>query len=508
MSITASPPALDRGIRPHIGLVLAASLVGLVLGLAPVALTLALLALVGSWAVLANPDRATLVVLGVIYTNAAVVAVNFHGVPGLAGRLPFLLLALPIVYYVFVRHEVVIWNLAASWLAIFGIAYFLSALLSPTREDTFSFLVVFVTEGLGLFLLLINCMRTPLVWRACLAVIVASGALMSSVSVVQFISGDLWRDFGGFGQISDVFVANASDPATWSGTEWPVGDARLAGPIGEANFFAMVLVTLLPYCFYLAKSAGSRAVRVAWIAAGGLILAGVALTYSRGAIVALVVVIGFLAVVGLLPRRTLVFMLVAGIALVTLVPSYGARMESLVSAVHVGAGTDSGERADAAARGRYSEVVSAFKVYGDHPVLGVGPGQFPVYYQRYVGDLGGGVHTGDGGRQAHNLIAGLAAETGTLGLLSFFGAIGAILLGLVRVRRLPHARAAGTAALTSILLLLCSSLFLHMAYMRYLWVHLAIAAALPIVIRREEGPISDAGAPVTTVASAGSRSTR
>src|SRR5215212_10310057 len=56
-------------------------------------------------AILAKPNLATLLVVFILYTNAAVIAVHFHNVPSLVGGALPALLVFPLASYVIVRRE-------------------------------------------------------------------------------------------------------------------------------------------------------------------------------------------------------------------------------------------------------------------------------------------------------------------------------------------------------------------------------------------------------------------
>src|SRR5688572_28575312 len=56
-------------------------------------------------AILAKPNLATLLVVFILYTNAAVIAVHFHNVPSLVGGSLPALLVFPLASYVVVRRE-------------------------------------------------------------------------------------------------------------------------------------------------------------------------------------------------------------------------------------------------------------------------------------------------------------------------------------------------------------------------------------------------------------------
>jgi O-antigen ligase len=163
---------------------------------------------------------------------------------------------------------------------------------------------------------------------------------------------------------------------------------------------------------------------------------------------------------------------VAGAAALVAVPTLAGRLATLGTVVAGGAGEE------ASAAGRLSEVGAAWDVFATHPLIGVGPGQFPLYYQRYVNLSGGSVHSGDGARNAHNIVLGLAADVGLLGLAAFSCLVIAVLVGLARARRHGPLRGLATAALVSICFYLACSAFLHLAYARYLWLYLALSASV------------------------------
>ena len=463
---------------------LVGGLVALVAVSAPVEAGLGAAVVATGLAMLARPDRGTLVALGLVYSNACVVLVNNHGLPRPIAAAPFVLLLLPVLHHLVVLREPLVWLPATSWSVAFLGVYLTSALTSPTMWDTGSYVLIYITEGFGCFLLLTNIVRTPDQARRCIQTIVLTGAALGSISLLQHLRGMMWTSFGGFGSVGDRYVPGDTEWTNSADGTRSDGHARLAGPIGEANFFALILLVLLPWGVYLTSTATGVVRRTAWATGTVLVGAGVVLTYSRGAIVAIVVTTVLLSILRIVPRKSLAVLALGGVLSLTFVPSYGERLAEVKKVIHFGRDSQGPPQADAAARGRLSEVLAAFAVYRDHPVLGVGPGQFPRYYQQYSGDASGGVHSGQGGRQAHNLVAGLAAETGTFGLLTFFGGLVASVRRLWWMRSRPETALVAAAALTSLCLAFTASMFLHLAYMRYLWLHLALAAVVAAVSER------------------------
>jgi O-antigen ligase len=252
------------------------------------------------------------------------------------------------------------------------------------------------------------------------------------------------------------------------------------------------MLIAVPLALLVASSARTRLGRIgAWIAAA-LALSGIVLSYSRGAILALLVVLLAMVLLRQVSIRQFVVVITALVLVVFAVPSYHQRVNSLVSASNATAAQGAGNVDDQSVRARSTEMRAALLAYVDHPVLGVGPGAFPLNYQRYASQVGGEVHdTVKFGvnkgtipeRQAHDLFLGLAAEIGTLGIGVLIAMIVTTEVLLLRTRRGALARgdkrmaALATAFFLSIIAYLTAGIFLSLAYERYMWLLLALAAA-------------------------------
>ncbi len=175
---------------------------------------------------------------------------------------------------------------------------------------------------------------------------------------------------------------------------------RLTGPIGEQNRFAQVLAVLIPLAAGLAIAAPARQRWLYWIATL-LIFAGVVLTFSRGAMVALVLVMPFALMFGFLRLRHLVVAAICGAVLIAVLPFVIAmpylaeRVASIGQVVLQSAGLAPGgfRNADGASRGRVTAMKATGLLFLDHPLLGAGPGMTPEYYAEYAQLVGGKVRT-------------------------------------------------------------------------------------------------------------------
>ena len=183
--------------------------------------------------------------------------------------------------------------------------------------------------------------------------------------------------------------------------EYRSGNETLATlPHGNQNDFAFILATSLPLMFFLLS--GSRLLqRVIVLGAIGLSSAAILLSLSRGALVGIAA--GFIVFV-LTDRRRLKVVLTAGalgvIATVLVIHSNPQRFHQALFLKQQVAQENETTRLQAwDAAGRLAT---------DHPLLGVGPGNFQFFYNKLTGWPVGSLTL----TVAHNALLDVAAELG------------------------------------------------------------------------------------------------
>src|SRR5918996_150932 len=142
-------------------------------------------------------------------------------------------------------------------------------------------------------------------------------------------------------------------------------------------------------------------------------------TYSRGAY--LVLAINALLILFLFRKRFNPMIFIAGaviliLAIPFLPPTYRDRFTSLFVVT-----TENGIYQDTSLRGRSSEMLTGLAMFAEHPLLGVGAGNYPTNYQRYAQLIG--IEFRTEARDPHSLYVQLLAETGILGTITFLGMI-------------------------------------------------------------------------------------
>jgi O-antigen ligase len=435
-------------------------------------------------AVITRPERALLVFAFGFYLNLPVVAAHdFHLSSGLASAFALLLLSPFLIYVVGERRPLVVTAALPLMIVYLVVLVLAAAVAGGARASTVAPVITFLSEGLLLYLLVTNAIRTPRQLRAVIWTVILAGAFMGLISLWQELTHSYHQTLGGLGQLDS--------------TGFDVGNGlskdlrpRLAGPIGEKNRYAQVLLVLLPLAVSRMRAEPNRRLRLLAAGCAGLILCGVVLTFSRGAAVAALILVLVAAALRLISLRQLVAMVAVVATLVALIaPDYVTRLQSLGGADAALSQQSSG--VDAAIQGRATENIAALGVFRDHPLLGVGTGQF---FSRYSAQYGNALDLRflEQNRRAHNLYLEIAADTGLLGLGAF---LAIVLVTLVSLRRLtvrcrtrnPALASMGDALLAALIAYLASGLFLQLAYQRYFWFLVALANAAVWMLGREAG---------------------
>jgi putative inorganic carbon (HCO3(-)) transporter len=479
--------------RPVVALLIPALAVtlGLAISSRSVIVLLVAIAVLVTYLCISRPDAATLIVIAALYSNAAAVAVRDHGLPIFVGIIFPAPLLLPLAYYLLLRRRPVVLSPALPFLILYLLAMLLGGATSRDPEIAFEQMTDFVATGLIVFMIVTNVLRTESAVRRATWVIVLVGAGLSSIVVFQFVTGSFGNEYLGFAQVN--FPGRGGSILTVND-----GLVRLSGPIGEVNRFGQVLVVLVPLGAMLAAAAPSLPLR--GLALGSMIitLAGVATTGSRGAALAVAVLMVAFFLLGSLRLRHIGFVAILGIGLLVAFPAYGERLLGLQAlgqlSVDAAAGPAQGDVGNL--RSRATETLAALLAFSDHPIAGVGAGQFSTYYQQYAREVSSPLldtRIDVGEREAHNLFTDILAETGIVGFLGFMGAALTVIGGLLRARKRWAIERPGLAQLATgyVLALVAyasSGMFLHLSYERFYWIILALAAAVALVALRPSGP--------------------
>ncbi|HVY62269.1 MAG TPA: putative O-glycosylation ligase, exosortase A system-associated, partial [Planctomycetota bacterium] len=220
--------------------------------------------------------------------------------------------------------------------------------------------------------------------------------------------------------------------------EGPGAAAGIAAALTDRNLFAMHLVMAVPLAAFLLLSERKPLVRAGLIGLIAFLVHAVLLTFSRGGLIGLAVVAGYVVWRVRSPRLRLAA-LVACLVLVALFagPPVRATLDSIVNYDR-----------DASAQSRFGSWQAGLSLMWSYPVFGVGLSNFERYSARFDPTGGGPL----GGHAAHNAFLQIGGDLGLPGLAFYVAVLACAFANLRRARRLlrgvdaPFARRCGAMA--------------------------------------------------------------
>lgn len=434
-----------------------------------------LLGFVSLLALIKWPDAATLLVVFYIYTNVGPVIMNFHGVPPYIAMGFPLLLAIPLVSYVLLRREKPIITPVFHLLLLLLVIYILGAVFSSDIVLASRKLIDYVFEGVLLFFFLTNVIRTPLMLKRVVWTLLISGALIGGLSLYQQVTGTFDNNYGGFAQVAGDFGTGEEN------LQGEIQQSRLMGSVGEQNRYAQNMLMLVPLGLFQIWIYRSTRMRILAILSTGLIIIGGALAFSRGAAVGFVMMILIFVLLRYIKFYQLALLVFVAYLVLWMFPQYSVRLATVTTLFTDAAATNSTDAltgADGAIRGRVTDILAAMQIFADHPLVGVGPDMVRYYTQDYSRDIGFRYLTKN--PQAHSLFPGIAAEAGLLGLICFMLILYLPLRNLMKARKQwlgshPDQSYLATAFFQVLISYIMTGLFLHLSYMRFFYLMIALA---------------------------------
>jgi hypothetical protein len=342
---------------------------------------------------------------------------------------------------------------------------------------------VFVLPTIALVLIVCACRSSRDIERLT-KFLMAGAVAASSYAIVEYALGR-----------NPLLAAYRSELDIAYFTSDVLGDIayRCYSVYGNPLEFAMVMGMIFPFAATRMAVASGMRERIAYGIVAGIVAIGVALTFSRGPMLAL---IAGCILMGFIYRQLRPWLvgasIVTAIVLVLAWPFIGAGISDRINDVD-----------NMTLRLKLWE--TALVIFSEHPLRGVGIGNFPQYYLEAlrVHHVGPFHEFGPGRieliRVAENTYLQLAAETGVLGVLAGFSAILVMLAVSIRLsRRAGDARARdlATAIAVSIVIYAANGAFVT-AYTFY-FATLLLIGVLPgcllVLDRAEAAPApADAG---------------
>ncbi|MEO7275688.1 MAG: O-antigen ligase family protein [Vicinamibacterales bacterium] len=243
----------------------------------------------------------------------------------------------------------------------------------------------------------------------------------------------------------------------------------------DNNGAGLMLAIGIPMCIFVYMGTG-RWWRWIFAALVPILLHAVLMTYSRGAMVALLVATPVIFLRG----RNKFQLLLAAVAIAAIIPILaGPGIRARFFSINT-------YEDESSARLRFASWEAAYRISRDYPILGVGVRNANLFSAQYGADMVG--------RTIHSQYLQVLADNGYPGLLFYVSTLGAALISLRRVRRWSHDRddsdgrmAYATACgIESGLAVFCvGSLFLSLEVFELPYVLLLLGAQLPLVLEAE-----------------------
>ncbi|MEO7068157.1 MAG: O-antigen ligase family protein [Rhodanobacter sp.] len=241
------------------------------------------------------------------------------------------------------------------------------------------------------------------------------------------------------------------------------GRIQYVGIFEDPNDLGLLFATVLPMACYLSSRGGFLG-RIFWLAGAALLLYGVYLTNSRGALIAVLVVAG----VYTWYRRGIVTAGVLSVAGLLVMKVLSSRMQEL-------------DADESSAAGRVDAWYEGLHMFFSHPLFGVGSGNFTDY--NYL--------------TAHNSFVLVLAETGLFGFITWLAFVGYSFWMMVKLLRMPPQQdadgntgewAAERKLAMTLLLSLCglftSAFFLSRSYSVVMYLMIAVVVGYYVGARR------------------------
>ena len=426
------------------------------------------------------PEVGLPVFVFVIYINLSANMITFYGLPSIAKSFVALLSLVLFVRVFFLGQEV---RGLKTPLFLLGMYTMVGATTLIYMVD-FNAGYVSLVEYLKIAyysILVVAFIQKPSTFYSVIWALLFAGILMGTISLFQYFTGTTENIYWGFGQ------SYTSD----TGTGYRVG-----GPVGDPNYYAMIMVILVPIAFDRLWNSKSNVLR--FFSGWALVVCVLAVlyTYSRGGFLAMAFGVIIMAVYYKLRLTPAMLGIVFFLIIYQFLPAnYTDRLSTLLYFLPQDAKQ---QLVDRSIQGRTSENLAAWEMFKDHPLTGVGMSNYENLYYTYARPLGLDVSVGS--RQPHNLYLQILAERGLLGLSAF-----AIVM-YVTFRNLYFSRRAflnknlsDLAGMTSsigmaLVIYLFASLFLHDSFIRYFWILIGVAWSIP-QLAHDENEINEETTP-------------
>ncbi|MCB9422081.1 MAG: O-antigen ligase family protein [Ardenticatenaceae bacterium] len=448
-----------------------ASIVSLAVNLVnnPIIVILGIVGLAGFTAIATRLEFGLFILIFITYTRLSDVLVHEHSLPSIAQPLSLLLLVIIVGRWAFLNEKPLRQiEIPLVLLGAYGLVGFAAMLYAQDTSRVQDALATYIKDVIITVLIIILLRRTS-TFRAVIWTLLLAGIFMGSITAYQQLTGTYENIYWGFGLAKIQNIVGKSN------------DYRIAGPIGDPNFYGQILLVIIPLALERLWHENRLVLRILAGWALAVCLLSAIFTFSRGAFLGLIVIAALSVWHYRIRFVPLLITILLGSVLLQFVPEqYSERVQTMTNLIPGISQEDA--RHDSSFRGRLSETQAGWRMFTDHPLLGVGLNNYAVHYQTYSRQIGIDSRLED--RAAHNLYLEIAAETGLLGLFVFGTLLAFTFYGLTKAYSTLnqagqwHEANMLRAFTIGLIGYLIAAFFLHAAYPRYMWLLLGIGMAI------------------------------
>ena len=244
--------------------------------------------------------------------------------------------------------------------------------------------------------------------------------------------------------------------------------ANWLGHMANPNQLAMIMAVTVPWSLFLwSRSRGFW--RHILLVAGGLQVAAIVATHSRGGAIGLAAGMLAYALLAQNKARSMLLVGLSAVALVTFAPkSFWERTQTIDN-----------YQMDASAMGRVRAWETGFKAFADHPLLGVGADNYHRSWNIYTPrNVSAHAYT------AHNMWMQVLVELGLIGMTAFSTMFLLIVHGLWKARKVPELAGEARTILASLTALIVCGTTGGYAFNWFFYMVLGLAGA--VIVRSRE----------------------
>lgn len=407
------------------------------------------------------------VLVFMIFIRLSDVAVHEFDFPSILQPMIIAIMGITVVRFIATGQKIQGWVRVLFPIALYSISLLISSFFADDFDRAFAVLMDFIPNILIALFIVVMVQRKE-DNRIAIYGLIAAGIFLGTISVIQVGFDFYAHDFAGFGLMDFMNIVGETD------------SNRIGGSLGDPNMYAQVMLVIIPIAFD--RLINEKKFLYKLIALWGFMasLLTVIFTYSRGAFVALVLMVVFYVIYRKIPLK---FILLSILILLLLIPFLPANyIDRIVTIPQSIPFLSSSFEEEVSYSGRWSEMYASVLMFLDHPLIGVGVNNYKYHYLDYARRIGTDLRGIE--RNPHILYLQILAEQGFLGILTF----GFVIFMMFRefmsaIKAYYRSKDFQQAFMTEAIMIsffgwLIAAFFLHLSYPRYFWLLYGIAYAM------------------------------